>query len=84
MAWGRGYSHVGLVPSEDLGSWTQLVGGIWTQLCYHFWIAAHCKDVLVEWDVIRRPVALSYDRSLVATLHISAEWIESEVSEWLY
>lgn len=62
--------YISLVPSEYLGSWAQLIGGVRTHFLCHLRIARHVVNFLEERNVVRRPVAITENVSLVATGNI--------------
>lgn len=52
----------GLVTAEDLGSGTQIIGEVLSVLLPHFSITTQHVDLLVEGDVVGRPVTCGKQR----------------------
>jgi len=61
--------HVRLVPAEDLGSGTEIVGEVFSVLIPHFFITTQLVDLVVERNVVGRPVTFGKRRER-ETLHM--------------
>lgn len=59
---------LGLVSAEDLGSGTEVVGEVLPVLLPHLPVATQSIDLLVEGDVVGRPVACRKHRGEAATV----------------